>query len=173
MKKAAGFTLIELVIVIVILGILGAVAAPRFINLQGDAYEANVNALRGSIQSAMTLGNTKAILAGQDVNTTDEDDEPVAQVVAIDGTNGVNFLFGYPAATTGGILEMLQDVDVPEDDQDTSSSYILNTETANTLRIAPRARGFGDNEAEQCEVIYVQATGVNNPASVTAVTNGC
>ncbi|WP_219592386.1 prepilin-type N-terminal cleavage/methylation domain-containing protein, partial [Aeromonas salmonicida] len=37
MKKQAGFTLIELVIVIIILGILAVTAAPKFLNLQGDA----------------------------------------------------------------------------------------------------------------------------------------
>ena len=39
MKRNAGFTLIELVIVIVILGILAVTAAPKFLNLQGDARE--------------------------------------------------------------------------------------------------------------------------------------
>ena len=40
MKRSAGFTLIELVIVIIILGILAVTAAPKFLNLQGDAREA-------------------------------------------------------------------------------------------------------------------------------------
>ncbi len=39
-RNSCGFTLLELIIAIVILGILAVVAAPRFLNLQDDAYEA-------------------------------------------------------------------------------------------------------------------------------------
>ncbi|MDX1266982.1 MAG: type II secretion system protein, partial [Oceanisphaera sp.] len=107
MRKTAGFTLIELVIVIVILGILGAVAAPKFLNLQGDAYGANLNALKSSMESAVTLGNTKAILAGKDKNANAN-----AYNVSIEG-NDVSFVHGYPAASETGILALL-DVNVSD-----------------------------------------------------------
>ncbi|GGP47545.1 PilD processed protein [Shewanella saliphila] len=65
-KQQRGFTLIELVVVIIILGILAVVAAPKFINLKSDAVIANLNGLQGALKSANTLVYSKAVLAGQE-----------------------------------------------------------------------------------------------------------
>ena len=60
-----GFTLIELVVVIVILGILAATAAPKFIDLTGDAKTSVMQGVQGSVNSAINLVHAKALVSNQ------------------------------------------------------------------------------------------------------------
>lgn len=155
MKKTAGFTLIELVIVIVILGILGAVAAPKFLNLQGDAYAANVKSLAGSLQSAATLANTKAILEGQD--------KGIGKTVT--SYTDVKFNHGYPEAATGksGILGTLQSV--PLNDVDYKIAVTTGGDPL-VVTLQPKSRADADpTKSEKCFVRYTAAT-ADVPAKV-------
>ncbi|MBT1444719.1 type II secretion system GspH family protein [Shewanella sp. JM162201] len=54
-KTQRGFTLIELVVVIIILGILAVTAAPKFINLSSDAYKAQLKGAEAAMKGAVTL----------------------------------------------------------------------------------------------------------------------
>lgn len=105
-QKQTGFTLIELVVVITILGILTAVALPRFIGLQTQARAAKLQGFYGSMRAAAALAHANCIvdLAGlttpptctSTAGTTNMDGSPVAMVNQ------------YPAATSAGIVTAMQ-----------------------------------------------------------------
>ncbi len=86
--KQTGFTLIELVIVIVILGILAAAALPRFSDLSTDARVAAVNGLAGSVRSAAAIAHATQLAKGLGSGT----------LVSLEG-QAVLMSNGYPTAS--------------------------------------------------------------------------
>ena len=80
MTKQKGFTLIELIIVIVILGALAVVALPRFIDLQDEAQQSAAEGVAGAISSAFAIN-----YAGSLTNTGEITTATGGQTVSIDG----------------------------------------------------------------------------------------
>ena len=97
MKRSAGFTLIELVIVIIILGILAVTAAPKFLNLQNDAKKAAADGVKAAVASSAQIVYSKAVILGLETSAV-----ATGAVTVADGKK-VDLVYGYPAATLAGI----------------------------------------------------------------------
>lgn len=89
MNKQAGFTLIELVLVIVILGILAATALPRFSDLSQQARLASLNGLAGGLRSSAAIAHATQLAQGVASNAS----------LTIEGQT-IQLVNGYPDAAT-------------------------------------------------------------------------
>ncbi|MBU1365230.1 MAG: type II secretion system GspH family protein [Gammaproteobacteria bacterium] len=94
-----GFTLIELIAVIVILGILASVALPRFVDLGGSARTAAIESLGGSVRSALQLNQSLAIVRGPG----SADVVPNITWLAMPDGSQVRMWAGYPDRWCDGI----------------------------------------------------------------------
>ena len=94
-NTSRGFTLIELVIVIVILSILAITATPRFIDIGTDARLAKLDSLKGTILTAANFVNIKARME----NKTDCSADPTITM----GSETITLRCGYPCPHTNGI----------------------------------------------------------------------
>jgi MSHA pilin protein MshA len=149
-RKQAGFTLIELVMVIVILGILAATALPKFVNLGADARVAVMKGVEGSLRAANVMVYAKAATANQ---------LGASGTVTINGVT-INTTYGFASATGTsiagpGLLGVM----------DLSPVANFNIATTNVIGHA------GAQAITNCQVSYVAATATTAPTYTLNVTN--
>ncbi|CAK1762043.1 MSHA pilin protein MshA [Vibrio crassostreae] len=154
MKRQGGFTLIELVVVIVILGILAVTAAPRFLNLQDDARESSLQGLKGAIDSAAGIVYGKAAVEGVE--------SKVYTATPAPSVEGITTSFGYPTADEAGIGKAVVGL---------TTDWAVTASVANTSITYSFSGTAAD--ATACIVTYTQATGTTAAsAATTTVTLG-
>ena len=163
--KQEGFTLIELIVVIVILGILAVTAAPKFIDLQGDARASALQGLAGAMKGAATLVHGKALVANKVSSSGD-------QFVCIGSTSqsscsqsskdAVRVKCGFPDATEDGILRALDGTFSKDGNSDWTYKFVTWPSGATQILVSVKGMTFpdayqsnvSDTYTNQCYVFY-------------------
>ena len=162
-RTQAGFTLVELVTVILILGVLAAVALPRYADLQGKAREAKVRGVLGSVKAASALVKATAMANGTSCGAA-------TGTATLEGAS-IALNHCYPqalAAFTGGILSAAN--------VNSTDNWVVDTTNGAGGATAGSQLQINLTDAAtpaSCAVRYKAAADASTPPVIDAVTTGC
>lgn len=164
-RHQEGFTLIELVVVLVVMGILAAAALPKFIDIGKDSRIASLNGLKGALQSTANMAAVKC--------TIDAACNPKLAGGSFPSTNingqTIYFHYGFPTGWgkffvdngVGGIKDLM-----------TISGFTYQTHVPTSYQT--RFTKDGAPDPDNCEVIYQMTTSGAPPVlKITTVSSGC
>jgi MSHA pilin protein MshA len=138
----------------VILGILAAVALPRFANMQVDARIATLNAAFGSVNSAIAITHSQALVKNKLGSSGD--------TIDLDGATGVTLVYGYPAATAAGIGAAVN--------LQPTTDFSVTPVTGGATLTIDHAKA---TNAATCRITYTAATSTVAASAVITSTAGC
>lgn len=121
-RNQGGFTLIELVVVIVILGILAATAIPRFASMTEEARYASAQGVLGAVRSASAIAHAQAVVEKADCTAG------TGESVTMEG-QAVTLAYCYPTGDSAGIGAAV-DADAPQTESGTTATWTVDTITS-------------------------------------------
>ena len=151
--KNKGFTLIELIIVIVVLGILAVTAAPKLLNIQKDAQVGALQGLKSALVASSDIVYAKSLLEGVEGNA----DTTL--------TSGIRVRYGYPYATQTNLKLV---ADFTEDDWKLTGSA-----PEVTFTLERQTSGFSNDEIEEDDVCKLTYRHPNQGEKPTITVNDC
>jgi len=155
-KATQGFTLIELVVVIVILGILAATVAPKYIDLTADAHTATLEAVKASLDGVSALVYSKSLVAGNQ-------NESSASITLNDG-DPLATSYGYPKMGLPWLASQYWKRLIELD-----NNFTLMINAGGILIIYPSHMEEPDGSLSPCIVTYKPSSGPNIAPIITVI----